>query len=291
MALASTETMSAAETNRGSEGVVKVRQLLNSSPVITIRDDDDLALAAQTMLWAGVRHLPVVRDGDIVGILSERDIFRRNGEVGARVAAREPVRLAMRTPAVTAVADEPLVAAIATMFNRRLGCLPVLDERRRLKGIITTADVLRHELDTALERPAAGLPRPIRAVMTATPAIVTADTELFDAVALMSGRHVRHLPVVDRQHHVVGMLSDRDVRNVIGDPHNLLDDADAREKLRATSVGDVMSKEVVTVSADAPVTSAIAHLVHERMGALPVVDEAGRLVGVVSYIDVIAALP
>jgi CBS domain-containing protein len=52
-----------------------------------------------------------------------------------------------------------------------------------------------------------------------------------------------------------------------------------------------MSREVITVSQDAPVTSAIDHLVHERVGALPVVDAVGRLVGVVSYLDVIRTMP
>lgn len=193
----------------------------------------------------------------------------------------------MRAPAVTISPDEPLVSAVSVMLQRKLGCLPVVHQGQ-LKGILTTSDLLRHELDTALERPAAGLPLPIRSVMTIAPAVVTTDTELFDATALMSARHVRHLPVVDRDHRVVGMISDRDVRNVIGDPRRFLDEPDARERVRATSVGDAMSRDVITLSQDAPITSAIPHLIHERVGALPVVDEAGRLVGVLSYIDLIA---
>ena len=157
--------------------------------------------------------------------------------------------------------------------------------------MLTTGDLLQHELDTALERPATGLPPQIRAVMRVSPAVVTPETELFDAVALMSARQIRHLPVVDQEHKVVGMLSDRDVRNLVGDPRRFLDEPEARERVRDKCVADVMSKPVITVNRDAPATSAIEHLVHERVGALPVIDETGRLVGVVSYLDVVRIVP
>lgn len=275
---------------------MRVESIIDSRPLITARPDDTVSLAAQTMVWAGVRHLPVVRDKrdkrdkDVVGVLSDRDVFRRNAEVGAKVAAREPVSRAMSAPAITIAAGERVVSAISLMLSRKLGCLPVL-EHGRLIGVLTTTDLLRHELDTALERPATGLPRQVRTVMRAAPAIAAPETELFDAVALMSARQVRHLPIVDQQHKVVGMLSDRDVRNIIGDPRRFLVEPDARERVRQQRVADVMSRQVIAVTGDAPVTSAIEHLVHEHIGALPVVDDRGVLVGMVSYVDVVRAIP
>jgi predicted transcriptional regulator len=64
---------------------MKIKDVIGSRPVITIRPDDSLALAGQTMVWANVRPLPVVQGAEVVGVLSERGIFRHNGEVGARV--------------------------------------------------------------------------------------------------------------------------------------------------------------------------------------------------------------
>jgi CBS domain-containing protein len=231
-----------------------------------------------------------VQGGEVVGVLSERNIFRYNGEVGARVAAREPVSRAMASPAITIEAAEPLVSAISLMLRRKLGCLPVLDHGR-LVGILSTADLLEHQLDTAIDRPAAHLPSQVHAVMQLVPAVVTPETELFDAIALMRSRQVRHLPVVDQENRVVGMLSDRDVRNVVGDPRRFLDLPEGRDKVRESRVSDVMTRDVITVHRDAPVTAAIEHLLHERIGAIPVVDDRGHLVGVVSYLDVVRVVP
>jgi CBS domain-containing protein len=268
---------------------VKVKEIASSRPVVSATPEDDLALAAQVMLWAGIRHLPVVRGREVVGVLSERDILRRNGEVGAKTAAREPVTQAMRSPAVVVGPDDLLVDALSLMLQRKIGCLPVVDAHG-LAGILTTSDLLRHQLDTALVHPGATLPPRLDRVMRRAPAVVTPDTEVFDAAALMSARGIRHLPVVDSEHKVVGMFSDRDMRSAVGDPKRLLSEPDARESLRSLRVGEVMSRPAVTLKQDAPFTAAVDRFLHDQIGAIPVVDETGRLVGIVSYADAISAL-
>lgn len=268
---------------------VKVKDIVRSEAVVSVRPDDALALAAQVMLWAGVRHLPVLRGRDVVGVLTERDIFRHNGEKGERLAARDPVELAMRSPAITIGPDDLVVTAVSLMLHRKIGCLPVVDSGG-LVGILTTTDLLQHQLDAAIERAATALPPPLQSVMKRSPAVVTPDTEIFDAAAMMSARGIRHLPVVDRERKVVGMFSDRDMRSAVGDPKRFLADPGARESFGATRVGEVMSKDVITLKQHAPITSAVDHLLHESIGALPVVDDTDHLVGIISYVDAIAAL-
>ena len=163
-------------------------------------------------------------------------------------------------------------------------------DRGALVGMLTTADLLRNQLDAMVERPADRLPPTVRALMKPAPAVVTPDNELFDAAALMGSRRIRHLPVVDHERRVVGILSDRDVRAALGDPTRFLSDADARERARETLVEQVMHKNVVTVRADAPITAAIDRLTHEGVGALPVVADDGKLAGMLSYLDIIQAL-
>jgi CBS domain-containing membrane protein len=131
----------------------RARDLMSPIDVKTVNPEDSLAYAAEVMLAGRFRHLPVVRGSAVVGVLSERDILRRGSEVGARGAAVDSVAAAMSHPAVTAEADEPLVSALTTMLDRKLGCLPVVGPGG-LIGMITTTEVLRHELDRALERPA-----------------------------------------------------------------------------------------------------------------------------------------
>lgn len=262
--------------------------MMTSSGLVTVRPDDDLALAAQLMSWSNVRHLPVVARGEVVGIVSERDLLGWR-QLGAKAAGSAPIEDVMRRPPVTVDADAPLATAVSVMVGRNLGCLPVLDQGQ-LVGIITTTDLLRRDLDAALQRPADQLPTPVRAYMTPSPAVVMATNELFDAAALMSARGVRHLPVVDAERRVLGVLSDRDVRAALGDPRRFLNDPDARDRFRETTAGAVMSAPAVTVRADAPITSAIDHLLNDDVGALPVVADDGKLVGTLSYVDVVRAM-
>jgi CBS domain-containing protein len=126
---------------------MKVRDIMRAGEVAVVRPDDTIALATQIMLWSKIRHLPVVRDGQVVGLLSERDILRRGSAVGAREAARDPVERVMTSPVVTIDPDKPLVTATWLMAGRKLGCLPVVG-REGLVGIVTVSDVVRHQFET-----------------------------------------------------------------------------------------------------------------------------------------------
>jgi len=125
--------------------------------------------------------------------------------------------------------------------------------------------------------------------MNPKPSVVTAEMPLFDAAALMTVKGVRHLPVVDEQRRVLGLLSDRDIRTAVGDPRRLLKDEAARDKALTLTVEDAMAKVVITAFESEPVTVATRHFVDERVGALPVVDADRKLVGILSYIDVLKA--
>jgi acetoin utilization protein AcuB len=266
---------------------MKIRDIMRSEDLVTISPVEPIGLAAQLMLWAGVRHLPVVRNNDVVGILSERDIFRRNGEVGQHAAAQEPVEKAMRAPVITIGPDETVLAAATLMVSRKVGSLPVV-AAQGLLGIVTTTDVLRNDLEEARARVEATAPT-VRTVMKRATA-VGPDTLLFDAAALMGRRCIRHLPVVDTEGKVVGIVSDRDVRAALGDPRRLLQDVDNRAHAGYVRVRDVMAKVVVTLGQDAPLATAIERLAEQGIGALPIVDQGQRLVGILSYLDVIEAL-
>jgi CBS domain-containing protein len=268
---------------------MKLSDVMTDDPM-RVTEADDLALAAQMMAWAGIHHLPVLSrgQGEVVGVLSERDILRHRAQ-GGRDAIRDPVSAAMSKPAVALESDESLAAAQSLMLSRGIGCIPVV-EQGRLVGMLTTADVLRSSLESEIERAATQLPEQVRSVMKSPPGVVAPDSLLFDAVALMVDRRVRHLPVVDAGRRVVGMLSDRDVRTAVGDPSRALEDEAVRERLRATPVSAIMSRGSLTIGARATVPEAARTLVRQDVGALPVVDHEGRLVGIVSYVDVIRAL-
>lgn len=80
----------------------------------------------------------------------------------------------------------------------------------------------------------------------------------------------RHIPVVDRDHHVVGIVSDVDVRHRIN---------------TGQSVATTMSRDVHTVLATTPAIEAIEYLLMAKQNALPVVDERRTLIGIVTTTD------
>jgi acetoin utilization protein AcuB len=124
-------------------------------------------------------------------------------------------------------------------------------------------------------------------VMTPFPLTVSPDTPVVDAVALMVDHHVRHLPVVDTKSDVVGMLSERDVRTAIGDPAQYIELSRATVRLR---VRDVMSVPVTCVPFDRPLLAVAQELADMRIGAVPVLDKFGALVGILSYVDALREL-
>lgn len=250
--------------------------------VATVKPSDGLSLAVQVMAWSEVRHLPVLEGQRLVGLLSEHDLLRhRESAVSATVAT------AMSSPVHTAAPDEELPVAAHRMLDAGIGCLPVLEDGR-LVGIVTRGDLLSllgppPERTTTLETRA-------WALMTTDPLSAHQDDYLLDAAGRMSSASVRHLPVVDSDGVVTGMLSDRDVRRVVGDLGAMLSDAEVRTRVSLARVGEVASRAPLTVRENTPLNAIAALMSRFRIGAVPVLDDAGRLTGIVSYLDVIGAL-
>lgn len=130
----------------------------------------------------------------------------------------------------------------------------------------------------------------VRAIMTPHPHTLAADASLGDAVELMAGYGIRHLPIVE-DGDVVGIVSERDVKMALG-PDAMHLDLEAIDPRQADgSVSWFMTEGVLTIEADAPVSEACERLLATKVGALAVTD-GGALVGILSVLDVIrASLP
>jgi CBS domain-containing protein len=268
---------------------MKVKDLMSRSP-ITLDPEDNVGLAAETMRWANVRHLPVLSGGIVVGIVSEHDVLGSFTALGDLRGSRRPVRDMMKSPVETIGSEADASDAAAQMAARRIGCLPVL-ERGRLVGIVTVTDVLggRGSADASWEVPGvAGLFA--RDVMRPHPETVRPGERVLDAAPRMAEKGVRHLVVVDEQGKVIGMLSDRDIRQAIGNPLRIPLDGPFRASLAALTVAEVMTDQPVTVVPDAELAQVARLLADERFGAVPVVDPAERLVGIISYVDLLQVL-
>jgi CBS domain-containing protein len=114
--------------------------------LVTLRETDDLALAESLLKLGGIRHLPVVRERKLVGILTHRDVLR-SGQWGKPAARALPVSDVM-TPTPTSVRPATgLAQAARLMLERKYGCLPVCEDDGTLVGIVTEADFVRFAAD------------------------------------------------------------------------------------------------------------------------------------------------
>ncbi len=125
--------------------------------------------------------------------------------------------------------------------------------------------------------------------MTKKVVILYPDDYLSDAIALMREHQIRHLPVM-KNDRIKGMLSDRDIKEYTPSKASTLDVYELHYLLAKTRVSDVMKTRVITTTPDTPVEVAAMMLLDKNIGCLPVVGEAGRVIGIISDRDIFRAL-
>lgn len=255
----------------------------------TIADTETLGVAQFAMTRSHIRHLPVLHDGRLVGMLSERDVLV------ARALAADDDRLwwniavqdAMQPAPQTARPDDSLTEIAGRMAAAKIGAMPIV-ERGKLLGIATITDVLDAEVRVAMGPSLAN--RMIAAeAMTPWPVTVAPDAPISEAVRLATRHGIRHLPVVDSTSTIIGMLSERDLREAIGDPVEYL----AINQNLVTSeprVRDVMTAPALVTRFDTPLAELARKFADQRVGAIPVTDGFGALIGIVSYVDALRVL-
>jgi CBS domain-containing protein len=129
---------------------LRVRDLMTPE-VTTLRRNDKLSIADDVMRLGRIRHMPVVDDDDqVVGIVSQRDLFRgalsRALGYGAhaqqKLLGQLVVKEVMTNDPVTIGPDAPLAEAARLMLERKIGALVVVEEGR-LVGILTESDFVK----------------------------------------------------------------------------------------------------------------------------------------------------
>ena len=126
--------------------------------------------------------------------------------------------------------------------------------------------------------------------MTRDVLTVGPETAILAAQTLMAQNGIGHLPVVVEDDILVGIVSDRDIRSAM--PSTVLSDiekTDRQERLASIKVKDIMTANPVTVSPSQTIEDALLILQNIRIGALPVVDENGKLEGIISVRDLMRA--
>jgi len=131
---------------------MKVRDIMVKE-VATLDINDELSLANDIMRLGRIRHLPVVDGGRLVGIVSERDLFRSSlaqalgygTKTTREIMKTLSIKDVMVPEVVTIAPDAEACEAVQLMLDKKIGCVPVVDNVR-LVGLITETDIMAQYL-------------------------------------------------------------------------------------------------------------------------------------------------
>ena len=131
-------------------------------------------------------------------------------------------------------------------------------------------------------------PVTVREWMSRPVTTIGAAAPVRQAAELMENRKIRHLPVVDHDDLLIGIVTDRDLRQMIFDPLIQERLGEVVEALDALTVREVMTWAVITVRPETGIRQAMRLMREQKVGALPVV-ERGRVVGMLTERDILRA--
>lgn len=126
--------------------------------------------------------------------------------------------------------------------------------------------------------------------MTREPIIISPDTLITKAREILQAHSFRHLPVLDQNGKLVGMVTDRDIRSAC--PSSLSMEIERKKILKdmaSTTVDKIMSKDLTSLYLSSTLDDALLIFQNKKVGAIPVVDEDGKLFGIFSIRDLIKA--
>lgn len=127
-----------------------VKEIMMGSPV-TLTPNDTLDLANDVISLGRIRHIPILDNGKLVGLISGRDLIgaAANRIFGLKQKSRsallksELIKNIMKKRVITVTPDTPIKDAAMLMANKKIGCVPVLSDGA-LVGLVTTTNVLHY---------------------------------------------------------------------------------------------------------------------------------------------------
>jgi CBS-domain-containing membrane protein len=294
-----------------------------SREVQFVRPETPLAEAVDLLINEVFRALPVVdAEKRVVGILTDGDLLARldlpnvgvqraltEAEMGSQFAALRRAGLTvgeMMNPGVVTVAqDAPVADAVRLMTEREIKRLPVVDVENRLVGMVSRVDVLRAlaqpmARELPRRRPRPGQQVQVGDVMMSEVPWVHAEDPLNKVVDLLIATSQRRVVVVDAEQRVIGIITDGDLLKRAGESARagvlqalaarMAGDRSDRVALARRTAAEVMTRDPIAVGPETPLLEALQLLLAHKIKRLPVVDGAGKLVGLVGRGGILEAL-
>ncbi len=260
-------------------------------PPVVLEPQQSLLEALVALDQRGVRHgLVVDGEGRLEGVLSIRRLLSvvrrgfREGDVYGRLSGLRVGDVMLRNPPRVVVGEFGVEDVVYIMSKLNVGAVAVVDAGERLLGVIS-------EKHVAGLMALAELNIAVHEVMTRPVHTVARGARVIDAVEVMDEHRHRHVPVVGEGGRLEAMVTARDVVAHIALEESL-------EKLRRGSlepleepVERVAVGEPACVSPEEDLSRALRLMRRRGISGLPVVEDDGRVVGLVSERDIVTRLP
>ena len=129
----------------------------------------------------------------------------------------------------------------------------------------------------------------VRDYMTSPAASISKGARLLEAALTMRRSGFRHLPIVEENEKLVGIITDRDIQRFAPSLLGNISQEEYNQIFEETPLEKVMTKNLFTVTADTPIVDAASILHDKKLGCVPVV-EGERLVGIITVTDMLRLL-
>ncbi len=119
---------------------------------------------------------------------------------------------------------------------------------------------------------------------------ISPDTPILRAKEIMNEKRISHLPVTDLKGHLVGLVTDRDLREAWASPATTLSVYELTYILQKVTVESIMKKKLITTTEDMTIERAAFIMHNNKIGCLPVVASDGKLIGIITTSDLMSVL-
>jgi CBS domain-containing protein len=254
-----------------------VKDLMVEKP-ITIDKGQLVSFTIDLMRKNRVARLPVMDGGNLVGIVTEKDIVAKLSSSGTAGLSASGLRVpsVMTSNPRTISPEANVTEAAKQMITHGISSLAVVDEENHLAGIITKTSLLRICLKVNKIY--------VGQIMRKNPVSISPNTRLVNATRLLFEKDLSVIPVVDNDR-TVGLVTDGLIALAM---FSIFDKADRKhldKQIRQLTVSSAMSPAPPSCRPDSKVKDAAKMMIEERLKGIPVLDYKERLVGVVSKTD------
>ncbi|MBI3964095.1 MAG: DUF190 domain-containing protein [Chloroflexi bacterium] len=218
------------------------------------------------------------------------------------VPAALSVETMMSRSVITARPTTPVRELVELLMNRDYRALPIVTDDGKIAGIVTNSDLVeRGALGVRLELLGVLSQQDLHSqfvalsasdlvaedVMTREVVTVPVSATVREAVSLMIDRRLKRLPVVDDTGRLLGIVSRADILRSLGEGYEQPTSDEVSPSGHLVTVGEVMTREVPTVGAEAPLGAVLDAVVSTRLNRAVVVDADHRPIGVISDAELI----